>query len=223
MNHNLPVFKGPDRPDLVISSSLFCYIQSVLSQRDPSIGSIIDGRTGNALTYREAISRALCLAHGLKRHADGQVFKRGTTALIFGQNTTSYPILVLACSALGMTMSLANFMYTASELEWQYKDSRADVVLVSEALTNTAIAALKACGLTQEEAQRKVWVIGELFDFSPKTSQPVNRTGTQRLADFLGYGEMNLNEVERFDGRDAEEIAIIPYSSGTSVSPSYES
>jgi acyl-CoA synthetase (AMP-forming)/AMP-acid ligase II len=223
MNRNLPVFKGPNRPDLVISSSLFCYVQSVLSQRDPSIGSIIDGRTGNALTYREVTSRALRLAHGLRRHTDGQVFKRGTTALIFAPNTTSYPILVLACSALGMTVSLANFMYTASELEWQYKDSRADVILVSEALINTAIAALKACGLTQEEAEKKVWVIGELFDYPPKTSKPVNRTGTKRLADFLGYGEMNLNEVERFDGPDAEEIAIMPYSSGTSVRDSYGS
>jgi len=100
-----------------------------------------------------------------------------------------------------------NSSYTPHEIAHQFTNCRAKAVVVHPNLLPTLLKGLERVGIPAEEARRFI-VIGnwlENFDNIP--------AGYTLLEELLQVGKMQKEEA--FDGRYADETALLCYSSGT--------
>jgi 4-coumarate--CoA ligase len=100
-----------------------------------------------------------------------------------------------------------NSSYTPHEISHQFRNCRAKAIVVHPNLLPNLLKGLERAGVSAEAA-RRIIVIGnwlETFDNIP--------AGYTLLEDLLQVGEPQ--QEERFDGRYADETALLCYSSGT--------
>jgi 4-coumarate--CoA ligase len=100
-----------------------------------------------------------------------------------------------------------NSSYTPHEISHQFRNCRAKAIVVHPNLLPNLLKGLERAGVSAEEARRSI-VIGnwlEEFDNIP--------AGYTLLEELLQVGERQ--QEESFDGRYADETALLCYSSGT--------
>ena len=83
---------------------------------------------GTDITYRELDRLSTAFAVHLTRHG----FKKGDRFALMMPNILQYPIALMGCLRLGLTVVNCNPLYTPRELEHQLKDSGAKGILVIE-------------------------------------------------------------------------------------------
>ena len=83
---------------------------------------------GTDITYRELDRLSTAFAVHLNRHG----FKKGDRFALMMPNILQYPIALMGCLRLGLTVVNCNPLYTPRELEHQLKDSGAKGILVIE-------------------------------------------------------------------------------------------
>lgn len=113
---------------------------------------MIDGKTGQSLTFGELIEQIDCLAAFLGKIELG----KGDVMAIFAPNLIQYPLAMFAGVRAGVTVTTANPGYTATELGHQLRDSRASALFCDAQVLSTAQEAAKIVGIPLE----RIFVFG---------------------------------------------------------------
>jgi acyl-CoA synthetase (AMP-forming)/AMP-acid ligase II len=150
--------------------------------------ALIDGPSGRALSYADLERSVRSLAAGLAVHA----FAKGDTFAIFMPNVPEYAVAFHGVVAAGGRCTTANPRYTARELGRQLADSRAKLLLTAPPFLDVARQAAAQAGHCE------VFVLGEA-------------AGVPSFCELLG--DPGTAPEVAFD--PADDIAAIPYSSGT--------
>ena len=116
--------------------------------------------------------------------------------------------------AAGLRCTLANNAYNARELAHQYTDSGASLILTSEEGISVTRETLRNLGLTGDQVDRKIVVLGSSLDWAggPATPRVAEAAGLLHMEDLLKLG--TLAEEEKFDDQLAHETVFLCYSSG---------
>ncbi|KAJ8696219.1 hypothetical protein PTI98_006105 [Pleurotus ostreatus] len=138
--------------------------------------------------------------------------------MIFSPNSLAFPIALFGAISGGLRCTLANSAYTSRELEHQYKDSGAKVILVAEDGVPVAREMLKDLGLAKNEVDQRIVVLGNGLQWAGNRSTKTTADlGLLTLDELLTLG--TLPSEERFDGADTHETVLLCYSSGTTGKP----
>ncbi|KAF9504366.1 hypothetical protein BS47DRAFT_1355281 [Hydnum rufescens UP504] len=122
----------------------------------------------------------------------------GDVAMIFSPNSLAWPPTFFGLIAAGLRPTLANSFYTPPELAHQIKDSRAKMIFVHPTLFPILIETFRVLGVSGRERVHEAAKIGHEWT---------------RLSEFFGTGRLPSEEL--FDGDQANETALLCYSSGT--------
>jgi 4-coumarate--CoA ligase len=217
--HIYPSFYPPLPKRPYCNAFTFAFPPAHEDQHSPETPALIDGATGTTLTRADVRRLALELAFGLTHSSespvciksgggDGRLVK-GDVIMIFSLNSVAFSIL-----AGGFRVTTANSAYTPQELLHQYQDAKPKAIFVHPVLVPNALSMLKLAGLSEEQARSRLILCNFRGLYGPISE--ITR-GLPTLDDLLGRG--TLQEEVRFEGPDAEEAAILCYSSGTTGKP----
>ncbi len=155
--------------------------------------ALIDGPSGRTITYAQLDELTSALAGALAARGIG----KGDVVAIYMPNLPEYAILFHGVLRANATNTTANPLYTSHELAHQLEDSGAKMLFTIGPFLDNARAAAEKVGLTD------IVVVGESEGDEPT------------LADLLAEGA----EPPELDIDPAEDLAVLPYSSGTTGLP----
>ena len=154
--------------------------------------ALIDGPSGRTMTFAQLAGAIQAVASGLHKRG----FKKGDVFAIYSPNVPEYAIAFHAVSLMGGIVTTLNPLYTVDEMVHQLKDSNAKYILtVSMFLDNARTAA-------EQTAVEEVFTFDEAEGATPFSS--------------LLDPDPNPPEV---DINPAEDLVVLPYSSGTTGLP----
>src|SRR3954452_8073427 len=151
--------------------------------------ALIDGITGQTISYAQ-------LAHMVERMAAGLAeigVEPGDVIALHSPNTVLYPVVLYGASRAGATVTTLSALTTAKDMAGQLADSGATLVVTVGALLPVA---LEAAG------ERPVWTCDRV-------------EGQTCVQDLLGA----TGPVPDVAVDAAEDVAVLPYSSGTTSMP----
>ncbi|MGW0517266.1 4-coumarate--CoA ligase family protein [Crossiella sp. NPDC003009] len=172
-------------PDLPVHT----YVLAGARERGDHL-AVVDGSKpdGLRLTYGQLDAAVGRLAAGLHQEGLG----KGDVLALFSPNTVAYPVVFYATTTLGAIVSTVNALYTTEELTTQLRDSGARFLVTISLFLDRAVPAAKAAGI--EEV------------FVCDTAQG-HRSILELMATDGPVPEVEINP--------AEDVAVMPYSSGT--------
>ncbi|KAJ8974698.1 hypothetical protein NQ317_015227 [Molorchus minor] len=158
------------------------------------------GETGRSYTFEQLRVNSRNLSKALRKIL--KLNKKDTIAILL-PNLPEYPICVLGALEAGLTITTMNPLYTSEEICRQLLDSSAKAIITLPDLYSTAKSAVLA-------TKKLIPII------SIKTKN--NET--------VPEGAINFNElvtaqidIPDFEPENSEDIAVLPYSSGTTGLP----
>jgi acyl-CoA synthetase (AMP-forming)/AMP-acid ligase II len=154
--------------------------------------ALIDGPSGRSLTYGELRGSIAALASALAARG----FKKGEVFAIFAPNAPEYAVAFHGVASAGGVSTTINPLYTADELCFQLKDSGARYLLTVPSFLDRALEGAERSGVEE------VFVIGE-------------GEGATPFASLLEAG----SESPHVQIEPAEDLVVVPYSSGTTGLP----
>ncbi|MFF5473041.1 4-coumarate--CoA ligase family protein [Streptomyces achromogenes] len=155
--------------------------------------ALVDGTDGTTLTYEQVDRFHRRLAAAL---ADTGV-RKGDVLALHSPNTIAFPLAFYAATRAGATVTTAHPLATAEEFARQLRDSAARWIVTVSALLETA---RRAAGLA-----------GGVREILVCDSAPGHRSLTDLLATTAPEPRVAVDP--------AEDIAVLPYSSGTTGTP----
>ena len=159
---------------------------------------MVDGLSERECSFAEMRDSTAKLSSGLRRMG----LQKGDIIALCSPNSIDYPNMFLATLAGGGIVSTCNPGFTAGELNYQFKNSRAKYVATIPALMSTVNQAIKNTGV------EKIIIMGS--------------EDQKSFSDFISFQTLlkdsgSLFEVEPVNCK--EDIAVLPYSSGTTGLP----
>lgn len=201
-----PTFTAPISPDNVVTSpfepvaypelNLYsCVFKDVA--RHGSKVAIIDGVSGKEYTFNEVDENTSRFSSALNRIG----FSKGSVLSLCAPNIPEYCTVLFGALASGGTVSTVNPSYTANELAYQFENSGTNIIATIPEILSTV----------QEAAEKvrveKIIVIGDKHEGGRRDS---NMIAYHRLLEDSG------SSFNPFSVNAKEDIALLPYSSGTS-------
>jgi acyl-CoA synthetase (AMP-forming)/AMP-acid ligase II len=153
--------------------------------------AFIDGTSGRVITYTQLADSIGAVAGAMA--AKG--FKKGDVAAIYSPNIPEYAIVFHAAATLGGAATTVNPLYTAEELNFQLNDAGATVLFTIGMFLDKAVEAAKNSNVT------------EIITFD-------GVEGTTAFASMFGG-----TPATQVDVNPAEDVVVLPYSSGTTGLP----
>jgi acyl-CoA synthetase (AMP-forming)/AMP-acid ligase II len=153
--------------------------------------ALIDGPTGRAFTYAQLPDYVKKLAAGFADHG----FRKGDVLAILSPNLPEYALAFHAAAGLGVATTMVPPLFTDEEIIKQLRDSGAKYLLTTPQLMAKASVAVEASEV------EKVFVIGEA-------------EGAISLASLLKDNKAVSVQID-----PKEDVAVLPYSSGTTGFP----
>ncbi|KAF7351415.1 4-coumarate--CoA ligase-like 7 [Mycena sanguinolenta] len=223
MNPRIYTSNFSDAP--ILNTSIFTRLFSTRASGDiggfpGSRTALIDAKTDTSLTRAQLVDLSLSFGYGIQNHPVLAPFtKRGSTVLLFSANSLAWPIVLFGCVAAGLRCTLANNAFIARELEHQYSNSGAGVVITSEDGIGTVRTMFQQLGIAQDEGDRRTVVLGRDLRWAGGPAAALNPEcwGLLTLPDLLSRGK--LKKEEQFEGELAHETVYLCYSSGTTGKP----
>ncbi|KAH8757855.1 hypothetical protein F5882DRAFT_453918 [Hyaloscypha sp. PMI_1271] len=173
------------------------------------------GISGRTFTALEMVERTDRLARALSKEFGWQP-NQGTewdkVAGIFALNTVDSMTLAYAVHRLDGLVSPANAAYSASELEFQLKNSGAKALFTCMPLLETSLQAAKGAGIPNN----RIYILEMPKEFSGDKSVPFKTVG-QLIAEGEKLPQLAKQKWEK--GQGARQTAYLCYSSGTSGLP----
>jgi acyl-CoA synthetase (AMP-forming)/AMP-acid ligase II len=154
--------------------------------------ALIDGPSGRQITYAELAQSVRALASGLAARG----FSKGDVLAVYMPNVPEYAIAFHGAASAGGKCTTVNPLYTANELTHQLEDSGARFLLTVPPFLEAAREAAERAGLDD------LFVLGEA-------------EGAKPVTDLLG----DPSQAPEPDIDPAEDLAVLPYSSGTTGLP----
>ena len=167
--------------------------EHVFTQADrwPDKPALIDGPTGRTLTYARLRGAARAVAAGLAARG----FGRGDVFAIYSPNVPEYAAAFFGVSTAGGVVTTMNPLYTAGEVNRQLRDSGARFLLTIPQFLDAATRGAEGTGVEE------VFVFGEAAGATP-------------FAALMATGEPPAVAID-----PREDLAALPYSSGTTGMP----
>jgi acyl-CoA synthetase (AMP-forming)/AMP-acid ligase II len=153
--------------------------------------ALIDAPSGRALTYAEMAESVRAVAVGLAERG----FGKGEVFAHFAPNCPEYAVAFHAVATAGGVNTTANPQLTAEEFAAQLRDSRARLLVTVPEFVEKAIAA------AQQSDVEEIFVYGEAEGATP-------------FASLRAAGEPPQVAID-----PAEDLVVLPYSSGTTGLP----
>jgi len=185
------IFKSP-YPDVEIPNKPLTEFLLEEFQAFGDKPALIDGPSGRTLTFTQLIGAIRLVAASLSQRG----FGKGDVLAIYSPNIPEYAIAFHAVSLVGGTVTTVNPLYTANELAHQLEDANAKYLLTVSHFVENAKKAADQTG------------VEEVFTFDPVDD-------ATPFASLL-QSDGNLPEV---DIDPAEDVVVLPYSSGTTGLP----
>ena len=154
--------------------------------------AFIDGPSGRTLTFGQVTGGAQLIASSLAKKG----FTKGDVFAIFLPNLPEYAVVFHAVLMLGGIITTANPLYTIEELAFQLNDTKARFIVTIPVFMEKVAAAVPLSKIEE------IFVLGEAAGATPLTA--------------LMQSDGVLPDVTINPRTD---IAILPYSSGTSGRP----
>jgi len=190
-------FRSPlpdvDIPDVTLFDFLFADIAAVADRT-----ALIDGTSGAETSFRKLVGQISALAGGLAQRGFGV----GDVAGVLCPNIPAFATVFHGILRAGGTATTINSLYTADEIAGQLKDSHAGYLFTISMFLPQADAAARQVGLPAEN----VVVVDGSDQVAP------DRTGLRQL---LSSGA----PPPELDIDPATQLAVLPYSSGTTGFP----
>ncbi|MFE3853027.1 AMP-binding protein [Streptomyces griseorubiginosus] len=158
--------------------------------------ALVDVAGGRTLTYGELAGLVRKLAAGLA--AEG--LRNGDVVALHSPNTILFPVVLYATSAAGGTVTTLSPLATPAEIAKQLVDSEARLMVSVSPLVETARAAV---GLVRRQTGRDIEVL--VCDTAE---------GHRPVLGLLSDGEVPTPDID-----PAVDVAVLPYSSGTTGVP----
>ena len=158
----------------------------------PERPAFIDGPSGRTLTFAQVAGGARRLAGALARRG----MRKGDVFAIFLPNVPEYAVVFHGVVLAGGVVTTANPLYTAEELAYQLNETRARFIVTVAPFVGKVAAAAKQSKIEE------IFVLGEA-------------SGATSLAELLSE-DAALPQVP-ID--PANDLAVLPFSSGTSGRP----
>src|SRR5438105_7744615 len=154
--------------------------------------ALIDGPTGRTLTFRQFAGVVRTVAAAL--HERG--LRKGDVFAIFCPNVPEFAVMFHAVALLGGVNTTINSLFTADDVAYQLKDSGARFLFTVPPFMDRAADAAGRAGIEE------IFVVGEAQGATPFASL------------LEGGGEPPDVEIN-----PAEDLVVLPYSSGTTGFP----
>jgi acyl-CoA synthetase (AMP-forming)/AMP-acid ligase II len=170
-------------------------VTSFVLERAGELGdkpALIDGPTGRTITFAELDQATKALAAGLAARG----FAPGDALAIHMPNLPEYAVAFHGVARAGGRATTVNPLYTARELGHQLRDSEAKILLTVPPFLDVAREAAAAAGIDD------LFVVGEAEGAAP-------------VAELLG----DPAEAPEVRTNAATDLAVLPYSSGTTGMP----
>ena len=188
------VFRGP-LPDVDIPHvSVYDYLFASIDAADLDRIAIVDGASGAEATYRQLIGQINLVAGALAARGIGL----GDVVALHSPNVPAFAAVFHGILRSGATATTVNALYTGEEMGTQLRDSKARFLFTVSPLLAAAKDAASRAGIADDH----VVVID-------------GAEGHPSLRDLLT--EDNPAPEVKFD--PSEQIAVLPYSSGTTGRP----
>jgi acyl-CoA synthetase (AMP-forming)/AMP-acid ligase II len=188
------VFRGPLAEVEIPNLSVYDYLFGSIGGEELDRVAIVDGTSGAETTYRQLIGQIGLVAGALAARGLGS----GDVVALHSPNLPIFASVFHGILRSGATATTVNALYTGEEMGGQLLDSKAKLIFTLSPLLDHAKEAAAVAGLPDE----KIIVIDGAEGFAS-------------LRDLMGEGH-DAPEVS-FD--PAEQIAVLPYSSGTTGRP----
>eukprot|EP01104_Vermistella_antarctica_P016715 TRINITY_DN5751_c3_g1_i1.p1 TRINITY_DN5751_c3_g1~~TRINITY_DN5751_c3_g1_i1.p1 ORF type:complete len:663 (+),score=130.92 TRINITY_DN5751_c3_g1_i1:117-2105(+) len=209
------IFKSP-WPDIEIprDNSVSEYVLTQARLHDPNRVAFVDGHTGREMTFGQFVTCTETIAGNL--HKAG--VQKGTVVLINTPNFLEYTAIVHAVFSLGAILSPSSPAYGAKEIEHQLSHSGATFVITSAPLLPATSEAIANCSTSAPVD--KVFVVGQTVGNATLEPGSIYKP----FADLLIASEADEKNNHKFVQErarllSADDVAIIPYSSGTTGQP----
>ncbi|GAA1231816.1 4-coumarate--CoA ligase family protein [Kitasatospora nipponensis] len=170
--------------------------------------ALVDGVTGESLSYRELIAAVGRTAAGL---AEAGV-RQGDVVALHSPNSIVYPVALYGCSRAGATVTTVSSLATPEELATQLRDSGARWILTASALLPVSLAAVAQLA----DPQIREVILLDTPAAPPAPAADAAAAPTLRtLADLLASTAPEpVVTIE-----PGVDLAVLPYSSGTTGLP----
>jgi len=178
-------------PDVVIPSVPITEHVLREASRVPDRLAMIDGPSGRSYTYAQLAGAIKAFAGGLSQHGLGL----GDTIALMSPNIPEFAIVFHGAAVAGVTVSTINPTYTAEEVAFQLRDSRASMLITIALFAETATAAASEAGVSD------IFIIGD----PPE--------GMSTFTELLG------TPIDQVSVNVDEQVVVLPYSSGTTGFP----
>lgn len=185
------IFKSP-YPDVDIPNVSLTEFVLERAQQFGDKPALIDGPSDRTITYAQLGGAIRLVASGLAKRG----FGKGDVLAIYSPNIPEYAVAFHAVSLLGGIVTTVNPLYTAEELAKQLQDSGAKYLLTISLFLENAKTAVSQSS------------VEEIFTFDPVEDATPFATLMQSDGTLP---EININP--------AEDIVVLPYSSGTTGLP----
>ncbi|RDH74641.1 4-coumarate--CoA ligase family protein [Mycolicibacterium moriokaense] len=182
-------------PDVEIPAvSVYEYLFGNLEPGDADRIALVDAKTGEQISYREAVARIDAFAGALA----GRGIAVGDVVALLAPNSSAFAVAFHGILRAGATATTINVLFTAKDIVKQLTDSKAKMLVTVGALLPQAREAAAAVGIDDDHL-----VVLDGADGHPSA------------ADLLGAGAAPPQV-----GFDPEtHLAVLPYSSGTTGNP----
>lgn len=190
------------------------YGRNPLGYSRPMFTCGLSGKQYSALEVKERVDY---LARGLAKELGWQANKGSEwdkVIGVFSVNTLDTIPLAWATHRLGGIQTPANAAYSAAELEYQLKSSRATCLFTCVPLLATAKEAAKKCGIPEN----RIYILEVPKELTGGKGAP---SGMKTVDDLVREGSKldRLEPLQLGQGEGAKRTAFLCYSSGTSGLP----
>ncbi len=183
----MAIFTSPLPAVEIPESAITPYVFELASDLGDKV-AMIDGPSGRSYTYAQLLDAVQRAAGGLRARG----FGKGDVFAIMAPNLPEYTIAFHAVVWLGGIVTTINPTYTAEEVEYQLNDANARMLLTIPMFLPVATAAAARSEVSE------IFVFGEAEGATPFTALLAAEPVTEQA-------EVDL----------AADIAVLPYSSGT--------
>lgn len=218
MNEDFWLDKYPEGMPGSIDADLYPNIQAVLKEAcDKYANKPAFTNMGKTISYAQLYQLSGDFAAWIQHHTDLQPGDRIAIQL---PNLLQYPVVVFGAIRAGLVVVNTNPLYTAREMEHQFRDAGAKAIVclanmahsLEKILSRTDIKTVIITEVGDFLPPVKRWLVNSVVKYVRKMVPAYHIPNALRLNDALRHGKQ---KVSRNHNPEADSVAVLQYTGGT--------